>query len=272
MTDYSTKEVWFITGSQHLYGEETLKQVAANSAEIVRGLNESKLVPIRLVHKDTVKTPDEITQVMLEANNSKSCIGIVTWMHTFSPAKMWINGLGLLKKPICHLHTQFNAEIPWKKIDMDFMNLNQSAHGDREFGFIMSRMRKKRKVIVGHWKTEATQLKIGNWLRVALGWDELQNLKVARIGDNMRQVAVTEGDKVAAQIKFGVAVNGYDSSDVVKHIDAVSDADLRNLLKEYEASYNLSDSLKEGGEKRESLVDAAKIELGLRAFLEEGGF
>ena len=272
MINFNTKEVWFVTGSQHLYGEETLKQVTANSAGIVKGLNGSNLVPLKLVHKETVKTPDDITQIMLEANNNKACIGIITWMHTFSPAKMWINGLSILKKPICHLHTQFNAEIPWSKIDMDFMNLNQSAHGDREFGFIMSRMRKKRKVIVGHWKTEATQRKVGNWLRVAVGWDELQNLKVARIGDNMRQVAVTEGDKVAAQIKFGVAVNGYDSSDVVKHIEAVSDSDLKNLLQVYEDSYNLTDSLKEGGDKRQSLIDAAKIELGLRAFLEEGGF
>ncbi|MCP9199118.1 L-arabinose isomerase [Gramella sp. GC03-9] len=272
MNNIEAKEIWFVTGSQHLYGDETLKQVAANSKEIVSGLNDSSLVPIKLVHKDTVKSSDEITKVMLDANNSTACIGVITWMHTFSPAKMWINGLSLLKKPICHLHTQFNAEIPWSKIDMDFMNLNQSAHGDREFGFIMSRMRKKRKVIVGHWKTEATQTKIGNWQRVALGWNELQNLKVARIGDNMRQVAVTEGDKVAAQIKFGVEVNGYDSSDVVKHIEQVSDKDLNSLLKEYEKDYNLTDSLKEGGDKRQSLVDAAKIELGLRAFLEEGGF
>ena len=272
MTDFSTKEVWFITGSQHLYGEETLKQVATNSKEIVNGLNDSSLVPLKLVYKDTVTSADEITRVMLEANNKPECIGIITWMHTFSPAKMWIKGLGLLKKPICHLHTQFNAEIPWARIDMDFMNLNQSAHGDREFGFIMSRMRKKRKVIVGHWKTERVQRKVGNWQRVALGWNELQNLKVARIGDNMRQVAVTEGDKVAAQIKFGVEVNGYDSADVVKHIEAVSDSDLKELLKTYENDYELSDALKEGGEKRKSLIDAAKIELGLRAFLDEGGF
>ena len=272
MTDFNNKEVWFVTGSQHLYGEETLRQVAANSSEIVSGLNNSTEVPVKLVHKDTVKSSAEITQVMLEANTSPNCIGIITWMHTFSPAKMWINGLSILKKPICHLHTQFNAEIPWSKIDMDFMNLNQSAHGDREFGFIMSRMRKKRKVIVGHWKTEAVQRKVGNWQRVILGWDELQNLKVARIGDNMRQVAVTEGDKVAAQIKFGVEVNGYDSSDVVRHIEKVSESDLKNLLQEYEETYKLTDSLKEGGEKRASLIDAAKIELGLRAFLEEGGF
>lgn len=182
---------------------------------------------------------------------------------------MWIKGLNILKKPLCHLHTQFNAGIPWYKIDMDFMNLNQSAHGDREFGFIMCRMRK---VIVGHWQWEQVQRKLGNWARMAMGWDELQHLKVARIGDNMREVAVTEGDKVAAQIKFGVSVNGYDSSDVVKHIKQVSDAEVVSLLKEYENDYKLTDSLKEGGEKRQSLVDAAKIELGLRAFLEEGGF
>ena len=272
MTNFENKEVWFVTGSQHLYGEETLNQVAANSAEIVKGLNAAGSVPLKIVHKGTVKTPDEITDVMLEANNKKECIGIITWMHTFSPAKMWISGLNILKKPVCHLHTQFNAEIPWSKIDMDFMNLNQSAHGDREFGFIMSRMRKKRKVIVGHWKTERVQQKVGNWQRVALGWDELQHMKVARIGDNMREVAVTEGDKVAAQIKFGVSVNGYDSSDVVAHIEKVSDQDLNDLLQQYEKDYALTDSLKEGGDQRESLVEAAKIELGLRSFLEEGGF
>jgi len=272
MTNFESKEVWFITGSQHLYGDETLRQVAANSKEIVDGLNTSNVVPVKLIHKETVKSSDEITKVMLEANSNTSCIGLILWMHTFSPAKMWIKGLSILKKPICHFHTQFNAEIPWNKIDMDFMNLNQSAHGDREFGFIMSRMRKKRKVIVGHWKNTTIQKKVGNWQRVALGWDELQHMKVARIGDNMRQVAVTEGDKVAAQIKFGVEVNGYDSSDVTKHIDEVSDDKVNSLLKEYEKDYNLTDALKDGGDQRQSLVDAARIELGLRAFLEEGGF
>ncbi len=272
MIDFNTKEVWFITGSQHLYGEETLRKVADHTKQIVEGLNHVQQIPIKLVAKDTVKSPDEITAVMLEANNTKSCIGVITWMHTFSPAKMWIKGLNILKKPLCHLHTQFNSEIPWSKIDMDFMNLNQSAHGDREFGFLLSRMRKKRKVIVGHWQSEATHRKIGNWQRVVLGWDELQNLKVARIGDNMRQVAVTEGDKVAAQIKFGVEVNGYDSSDVVNHINKVTEKDLSRLLEQYEKDYDLTASLKEGGDKRQSLVEAAKIELGLRAFLEEGGF
>ncbi|MGW1454903.1 L-arabinose isomerase [Salegentibacter agarivorans] len=272
MINIEAKEIWFVTGSQHLYGDETLNQVAADSKAIVNGLNESKHLPLKIVWKDTVKTADEITDICQDANANKNCIGIVAWMHTFSPAKMWIKGLSLLKKPLCHLHTQFNAEIPWGRIDMDYMNLHQSAHGDREFGFMMSRMRKKRKVIVGHWKTDRVQQKLGIWSRVVLGWDELQHLKVARIGDNMRNVAVTEGDKVAAEMKFGMAVNGYDSSEVVAHIDKISEEKINELLKKYEADYNLSQDLKEGGAQRDSLVDAAKIELGLRSFLDEGGF
>ncbi|PRX46858.1 L-arabinose isomerase [Salegentibacter salegens] len=272
MINIEAKEIWFVTGSQHLYGDETLNQVAADSKAIVNGLNDSKHLPLKIVWKDTVKTADEITDICQDANANKNCIGIVAWMHTFSPAKMWIKGLTLLKKPLCHLHTQFNAEIPWGKIDMDYMNLHQSAHGDREFGFMMSRMRKKRKVIVGHWKTDRVQQKLGIWSRVVLGWDELQHLKVARIGDNMRNVAVTEGDKVAAEMKFGMAVNGYDSSEVVAHIDKISEEKVNDLLKKYDADYNLSEDLKEGGSQRASLVDAAKIELGLRSFLDEGGF
>jgi L-arabinose isomerase len=272
MIDISKKEIWFVTGSQHLYGEETLRQVAANSQEIVKGLNASSHIPVNIVFKPTVKTPDEITNICQEANAEKNCIGLITWMHTFSPAKMWIVGLNILNKPICHLHTQFNAEIPWSSIDMDFMNLNQSAHGDREFGYIMSRMRKKRKVVVGHWQSERVQKKLGIWSRVVLGWDELQNLKVARFGDNMREVAVTDGDKVEAQIRFGMSVNGYDSSDIIRHIEKVTESDLNNLLDVYETSYELTPSLKKGGNKRQSLVEAAKIELGLRSFLDEGGF
>lgn len=272
MIDISKKEIWFVTGSQHLYGEETLRQVAANSQEIVKGLNASSHIPVNIVFKPTVKTPDEITNICQEANAEKNCIGLITWMHTFSPAKMWIVGLNILNKPICHLHTQFNAEIPWSSIDMDFMNLNQSAHGDREFGYIMSRMRKKRKVVVGHWQSERVQKKLGIWSRVVLGWDELQNLKVARFGDNMREVAVTDGDKVEAQIRFGMSVNGYDSSDIIRHIEKVTESDLNNLLDVYETSYELTPSLKKGGDKRQSLVEAAKIELGLRSFLDEGGF
>ena len=272
MIDISQKEVWFVVGSQELYGPETLQKVAEHSQYIAKGLDASPNIPVKIVYKAVVKSPYQITKVCLEANSDKNCIGIIAWMHTFSPAKMWIGGLSILKKPLCHLHTQFSAEIPWATIDMDFMNLNQSAHGDREFGFIMSRMRKKRKVVVGHWEDKRVQNKLGIWTRVALGWDELQNLKVARIGDNMREVAVTDGDKVEAQIRFGMSVNGYDSSDVTKHIDAVTDAELNDLLAIYEATYTLTPSLLKDGAQRQSLIDAAKIELGLRAFLEEGGF
>ena len=272
MIDIAQKEIWFVVGSQELYGEETLRKVAEHSQEIAKGINASSHIPVKIIYKDVVKSPAQITNVCLEANSNKNCIGIVAWRHTFSPAKMWIGGLSILKKPLCHLHTQFNAEIPWGTIDMDFMNLTQSAHGDREFGFMMSRMRKKRKIIVGHWEDERVQKKLGNWTRVALGWDELQNLKVARIGDNMREVAVTDGDKVEAQIRFGMSVNGYDSSDVIKHMNKVTDEQIDALVAVYEESYTLAPKLQKGGEQRASLLDAAKIELGLRAFLEEGGF
>ena len=272
MIDISKKEIWFVVGSQNLYGEETLKQVAVHSQEIAKGIDASSSVPVKVIYKSVAKSPSEITDICLEANTNKNCIGIIAWMHTFSPAKMWINGLSILKKPLCHLHTQYNAEIPWATIDMDFMNLNQSAHGDREFGYIMSRMRKKRKVVVGHLEDKRVQTKLGNWSRVALGWDEMQNLKVARFGDNMREVAVTCGDKVEAQIRFGMSVNGYDSSDIVNKMKLVTDAQVDALVAVYEESYTLAPKLQKGGEQRESLRDAAKIELGLRAFLEEGGF
>lgn len=272
MIDISKKEIWFVVGSQNLYGEETLKQVAVHSQEIAKGIDASSSVPVKVIYKSVAKSPSEITDICLEANTNKNCIGIIAWMHTFSPAKMWINGLSILKKPLCHLHTQYNAEIPWASIDMDFMNLNQSAHGDREFGYIMSRMRKKRKVVVGHWEDKRVQTKLGNWSRVALGWDEMQNLKVARFGDNMREVAVTCGDKVEAQIRFGMSVNGYDSSDIINKMKLVTDAQVEALVAVYEESYNLAPKLQKGGEQRQSLYDAAKIELGLRAFLEEGGF
>lgn len=265
-------EIWFVTGSQHLYGDDTLKQVANNSMEIVKGLNVSKHIPIKIVFKPTVKTPDEITNLCIAANSSENCIGVITWMHTFSPAKMWIKGLSLLVKPLCHLHTQFNAEIPWKTIDMDFMNLNQSAHGDREFGFMMTRMKKRRKVIVGHWQNDDVQLQLGIWSRVTLGWNELQSLKVARIGDNMREVAVTEGDKVEAQMRFGFSVNGFSVADVMKFVDAVPDTEIDKLVNLYESDYNISPQLQKEGKQRVSLIEAARIELGLRAFLDDGGF
>ncbi len=272
MENIAQKEIWFVVGSQELYGEETLRKVAEHSQIIAKGLDVSSHIPVKIVYKDVVKTPTQITNVCLDANSNKNCIGIIAWMHTFSPAKMWIGGLNILKKPLCHLHTQFNAEIPWSSIDMDFMNLNQSAHGDREFGFIMSRMRKKRKVVVGHWEDERVHKKLGIWSRVALGWDEFQNLKVARFGDNMREVAVTEGDKVEAQIRFGFSVNGFDSSDITKKIETISENEINKLVAIYESSYNLAPRLQNGGSQRASLVEAAKIELGLRAFLEEGGY
>lgn len=272
MTNILKNEIWFITGSQHLYGEETLKQVENNASQVVNGLNQSSEIILSIIDKGVVTTSEKITEILIQANSTPTCIGVIVWMHTFSPAKMWINGLQQLHKPLCHLHTQFNAEIPWESIDMDFMNLNQSAHGDREFGFIMTRMRKNRKVIVGHWQSKTVQKNIGVWTRVVLGWHAFQNMKVARIGDNMRNVAVTEGDKVDAQLKFGVQVNGYDSADVTQYIDSISESQIDQLIEEYESQYILVQSLQKGGNARKSLREAAKIEISLRTFLTEGGF
>lgn len=268
----NNQQLWFVTGSQHLYGPEVLQQVNGNSTNIVAGINDQAKLPVALVAKKVVTTSEEIFQLCLAANNTPDCIGLVVWMHTFSPAKMWIRGLNSLNKPLCHLHTQFNAEIPWESIDMDFMNLNQAAHGDREFGFIMSRMRKKRKIIVGHWKSPRVQQQLNAWSRVALGWAELQQLKVARIGDNMRQVAVTEGNKVSAELRFGFSVNGYSVDELMAHRDAATEAALKQLIDEYEASYTLTPSLLAGGAQRESLLEAARIELTLKSFLDGGGF
>ncbi|MBS1608941.1 MAG: L-arabinose isomerase [Bacteroidetes bacterium] len=272
MTDLKALEVWFVTGSQHLYGEETLTQVAAHSKEIAGYLNDAPPIPVRVVFKPTVKTAEEIYAVCQEANVVKNCIGIIAWMHTFSPAKMWIMGLKILQKPLLHLHTQYNRDIPWGEIDMDFMNLNQSAHGDREFGFIMSRMRLNRKVVVGHWQHPNVLERINVWARAAAGWNDWQGAKFARIGDNMRNVAVTEGDKVEAEMKFGYSVNTYGVGDLVKVINDVTDGDVDNLVKEYADTYTLMPSLLKGGEQHSSLREAAKIELGLKNFLETGGF
>lgn len=265
-------EVWFVTGSQHLYGPKTLEQVRLNSTTIARALDASDQIPVSIIFKPVVKTPAEITELCKEANNSKACIGLICWMHTFSPAKMWIAGLLSLQKPFVHLHTQFNRDLPWGEIDMDFMNLNQAAHGDREFGFIGSRLRIQRKVVVGHWQEENVQKKIGLWTRAAAGWNELRHLKVARWGDNMREVAVTEGDKVEAQIKLGVSVNGYGVGDLVKYVNGISDSEIDKLAAEIEAKYDVVDSLKKGGSEHESLRESARIELGMRAFLVNGGF
>jgi L-arabinose isomerase len=255
-----------------LYGPETLKQVDADSKAIVEGLNASGALPVKLVFKPVLKTPEEISAVLREADATPNCIGLVAWMHTFSPSKMWISGLSKLQKPLCHLHTQFNRDIPWSTIDMDYMNLNQSAHGGREFGFICARLRMNRKVVVGHWKEAGVQQKVATWLRAAAGWHDSQSMKIARIGDNMRQVAVTEGDKVEAERRLGYAVNGYGLGDVVAHLDAVTDAQVDALCDEYASSYTLMTGLEKGGSKHGSLRDAARIELGLRSFLEEGGF
>ncbi|PQV51514.1 L-arabinose isomerase [Jejuia pallidilutea] len=272
MIDISKKEVWFITGSQDLYGPETLKQVAENSTKIVKALHDSTYIPVKVIFKPTVKSSEEIYETLTAANQEQNCIGIITWMHTFSPAKMWIRGLTALQKPMLHLHTQFNRDIPWDTMDMDFMNLNQSAHGDREFGFMVSRLRKNRKVVVGHWASEPVQKKIGDWTRVAAGWNDWQGAKFARFGDNMRFVAVTDGDKVEAETKFGFSVNTYAVGDLVEVINNIPEAAINKLMTEYESSYNMVDSLLEGGKNRASLVEAARIELGLEKFLEDGGF
>ena len=272
MTDLKQLEVWFATGSQHLYGEETLRKVAEHSQIIAKAFNDATQVAVTVVYKPTVKTPEEIFALCQEANQAKNCIGIIAWMHTFSPAKMWIGGLKILQKPLCHLHTQFNRDIPWKDIDMDFMNLNQSAHGDREFGFMVSRMRIRRKVVVGHWQDVQVLEKINIWSRAAAAWHDWQGAKFVRFGDNMRQVAVTEGDKVEAQLQFGYSVNTYGVGDLVKVINEVSDSDIDKLCSVYNEQYTLADSLKKTGNKNHSLREAAKIEIGLRNFLEQGNF
>jgi L-arabinose isomerase len=265
-------ELWFVTGSQHLYGEETLKKVAEHSCQITAFLDASGKIPVKVVFKPPVKSPEEIYSVCQDANSAKNCVGIIAWMHTFSPAKMWVGGLKILQKPLLHLHTQFNRDIPWSEIDMDFMNLNQSAHGDREFGFMMTRMRIKRKVLVGHWKDEQVLKSIDVWARAACGWHDWQNAKFCRFGDNMRQVAVTEGDKVEAELQFGYSVNTFGVGDLVGVVNDVSDAETDKLCAEYADQYELSSSLKKNGDKSGSLREAARIEVGLRNFLVEGNF
>ncbi|HLP76436.1 MAG TPA: L-arabinose isomerase [Candidatus Paceibacterota bacterium] len=272
MINLKQLEVWFITGSQHLYGPETLKKVAEHSQEIAKGLNASSSIPVKVVFKPVLVSPDAITELCQAANNTTKCIGLITWCHTFSPSKMWINGLKQLRKPICHLHTQYNRDIPWASIDMDFMNMNQAAHGDREHGFIMSRLRINRKVVVGFWQEKCVQGKLGAWTRAAAAWHDWQGGKFVRFGDNMREVAVTEGDKVSAQIKFGYSVNTHGVGDLVKVINEVSEKDLDALIAEYEATYDVAADLRKGGKRHKSIREAGRIELGLRAFLGGAGF
>jgi L-arabinose isomerase len=272
MKPLAKSEIWFLTGSQHLYGPGPLRQVAANSRSIASGLAAAPAIPLPVVFKPVLTTSDEIRAVCLEANNDAHCAGLVLWMHTFSPSKMWIGGLSVLRKPFAHLHTQFNRDLPWGEIDMDFMNLNQSAHGDREAGFLHARMRLPRKIVVGHWKDPEVQERLGSWMRVARAWQDLQGARFARFGDNMRRVGVTEGDKVSAEIRFGFSVDGYGVGDLANEIRDVADGAVTRLCSEYSGRYRVARPLRSGGARHGSLRDAARIELGLRAFLERGDF
>lgn len=265
-------EVWFVTGSQHLYGSKALKQVEAHSREIASALESADSIPIKLVFKAVVTNDMEVSKVCVDANGSSSCIGLITWCHTFSPSKMWINGFKILRKPLLHLHTQYNRDIPWSSIDMDFMNLNQAAHGDREHGFIMSRMRLDRKVVAGFWQDKLMQGQIGSWSRAAAAWNDWQGARFCRFGDNMREVAVTEGDKVAAQMQFGFSVNGFGLGDLVQAVNGIDNSQIDFLLKTYESSYRLGTGSRDKASLAKSIREAARIELGLRSFLGQGGF
>jgi len=268
MDKLKTKEIWFVTGSQHLYGPQTLSQVAADSSKIAAALNKSPKISQKVVFKPVLTTPESIFELCSVANNAKNCIGLITWMHTFSPAKMWIKGLSVLNKPLLHFHTQVNRDIPWETIDMDFMNLNQSAHGDREFGFIGTRMRLKRKVVVGHYQDPEAIDRIGVWIRAATAYDDSLQLKIARFGDNMRDVAVTEGDKVSAQMKMGYSVYGYGIGDLVTAVNNISAPSIKKLLSEYSSIYKMNRTVANS----ETLKEAARIELGMEAFLKTGNF
>jgi len=265
-------EVWFVTGSQHLYGPAALEQVAANAQKVAAALDASPSMPVRVRFQPVVKSPEEATQLCQAANQEPHCIGLITWCHTFSPSKMWINGLKVLRKPLAHLHTQFNRDLPWSTIDMDFMNLNQAAHGDREHGFLMSRMRLRRKVVVGHWEEREVQERLAAWSRAAAAWHDWQGARFCRFGDNMREVAVTEGDKVSAQMQFGYSVNGYGVGDLVQCVQAVSEKEVDELIADYETRYELVPELGRNGPRHTSLREAARIEAGLRKFLKQGGF
>ncbi len=266
-----TREIWLVAGSQRLYGEETIAAVDAHARGLADALDAVPEIPVRIVSKPVVTGADAIRRLCLDANASDACAGIVAWMHTFSPARMWIPGLTVLQKPLLHLHTQFNRELPWSEIDMDFMNLNQSAHGDREFGFIETRLRRRRKTVAGHWQDPLVHARIGTWSRAACGWAEAQTLSVARFGDNMREVAVTEGDKVEAEIRLGFSANGFGVGDLVAALPDPGADSVEQLLSDYEARYRVADELRAGGSRRGSLVEAARIEAGLRMFLDDHG-
>ena len=268
-TTLDAYEIWFVTGSQTLYGEETLRQVAEQSQAVAAGLEG---LPVKVVWKPVLKDSDSIRRLALDVNARDEVIGVVAWMHTFSPAKMWIAGLDALQKPLLHLHTQANVELPWADIDFDFMNLNQAAHGDREFGYIQTRLGVARKTVVGHVSNPAVRQQVEDWQRAAAGWAASRSLKLARFGDNMRYVAVTEGDKTEAELRFGVQVNTWGVNELVAAVDAQSDADVDALVAEYLDAYDVAEELRPDGDRHQSLRDGAAIELGLRSFLEEGGF
>lgn len=271
-TDLSQLELWFVTGSQNLYGEEALAKIWEHSVEVTCGLSQLPEMPIKIVPKPVMTSADAIAKLCADAARDESCIGVVAWMHTFSPAQMWIRGLSVLHKPFLHLHTQFNRDLPWSTIDMDFINLNQSAHGDREFGFVGVRMDLNRKVVVGFWQDAAVQRQVAIWARAAAAWHDARRLRIARFGDNMRNVAVTEGDKVEAQIRLGYSVAGYGVGDLADYIAAIQDHEIDRLVAEYDEAYEVTPPLREDGEQRPALREAAGIELGLIAFLNKGGF
>ena len=272
MKNLESPDIWFLTGSQHLYGPETLGQVAEHSQQIVAELNATQRLPLKLVFQPVLTRPEEIRALCIRANSTPNCGGLVLWMHTFSPSKMWIGGLSQLAKPFLHLHTQFNRDLPWSEIDMDFMNLNQAAHGDREAGYIHARLRLNRKVVAGHWSDPEVQDRLATWMRVIRGWHDWQGAKFVRFADNMREVAVTEGDKVSAEATFGFSVNGYGIGDLVQYVDRAGDDEVTKLCAEYEQCYHVAEELRKGGARHDSLRDGARIELGLRGFLEDGQF
>lgn len=265
-------EFWFVTGSQHLYGEEALQEVENHSKQITEGLNKEGDFPFKIVFKKVLTNSADIRNLSLEANANENCAGLITWMHTFSPAKIWIAGLNALQKPLLHLHTQFNRDIPWNDIDMDFMNLNQSAHGDREYGFIGTRMNIARKVVVGYWENPTVRSRIGEWMHTAVAVTEGTNIRVARFGDNMRNVAVTDGDKVEAQIKFGWTVDYYGIGDLVERINDVSEEQVEYLFNKYNELYEIEPEAQKPGPLKEAILEQARIEIGLKAFLEEGNY
>jgi L-arabinose isomerase len=272
MAALTAMEAWFVTGSQHLYGEEALRVVSAHAQEIAAGLSRSGPIPVTIAAKPVLATPEAIRDLCADANTAPNCIGLIAWMHTFSPAKMWLAGLRSLTKPVAHLHTQYNRDLPWNSIDMDFMNLNQSAHGDREFGYLATRLGLNRKVIVGHWREPEVQARLAAWSRAAAGWHDSQHLKIARFGDNMRDVAVTEGDKVEAEARLGYSVSGFGVGDLACAVNQVSDAETEKLAAQYYEMYDVDECLRQGGPRHQSLRDAARIELGLRGFLNDGNF